>query len=187
MTPVGAERSVHDPERAGSSPEVVIRDYASSDFDACRELWAELALHHRDIYEDTTIGGDDPGAEFERYLHNTRRCGPWVAELQGAVVGLTGLLVEGGWVELEPVIVASRHRGQGIGTLLVERAVQEAGLSGVGSIRVRPVARNADAIRFFARRGFDTVGHLDLLCDIGGRSERKWKSDLVIHGCNLRY
>ena len=37
---------------------VTLRDYQASDFGVCRSIWAELTQHHRDIYEDPTIGGD---------------------------------------------------------------------------------------------------------------------------------
>src|SRR6266699_7232884 len=44
-----------------STPDVVVRDYASADYSACRLLWVELTEHHRRIYEDPFIGGDAPG------------------------------------------------------------------------------------------------------------------------------
>ncbi|MBI4300887.1 MAG: hypothetical protein HY677_07095, partial [Chloroflexi bacterium] len=40
--------------------ETTIREYRTADFEACRSLWGELTRHHREIYEDPTIGGDDP-------------------------------------------------------------------------------------------------------------------------------
>ncbi len=42
-----------------------VREYRSADLDACRRLYAQLVEHHREIYDDATIGGDDPGAGFE--------------------------------------------------------------------------------------------------------------------------
>ena len=57
------------PRQPGSpaTPEIVVRDYADSDYGACRSLWAELTEYHRSIYEDPSIGGDDPGAGFDDY------------------------------------------------------------------------------------------------------------------------
>ena len=40
-----------------------IRTYESEDRDACRLLWAELTQHHRELYADPTIGGEQPGPE----------------------------------------------------------------------------------------------------------------------------
>jgi len=58
-----------------------IRQYNSSDLDQCRSLWAEMVQRHRDIYNDQSIGGDNPGLEFDIHLE---RVGPqyiWVADL----------------------------------------------------------------------------------------------------------
>jgi len=107
---------------------VSIREYRESDFSACRLLWEELTEHHRDIYQEPAIGGDDPGGGFETYMAEPRRRGTWVAEVEGRVVGLTGLLVQ--WEEegeVEPVVVSSSHRDRGIGSMLVERWLRKPG------------------------------------------------------------
>ena len=92
-----------------------IREYRPSDFDACRALWNELTEHHRDIYDDRSIGGADPGQGFETYLGHPKRRASWVAELDGQVIALAGLLVQGEEGELEPVVVSLTHRSKGIG------------------------------------------------------------------------
>jgi len=164
-----------------------IRPYQQTTFPACRNLWVQLTEHHREIYRDPTIGGDDPGLGFEEYLRNPDLKGPWVAELDGDVVGFTGLLVHGEEAEIEPLIVASRCRGHGIGTALLDHATQRAKSFGVRFLSVRPVARNSRAIELFVRAGFDLVGHVDLFKDLSESSERHWKSTIELHGMKLRY
>ena len=44
---------------------VEIRPYGPSDLEACRDLYTQLVEHHREIYDDPSIGGDDPGAGFD--------------------------------------------------------------------------------------------------------------------------
>ena len=78
-----------------STPDVGVRGYASADYSACRMLWVELTEHHRRIYEDPSIGGDDPGSAFDDYLAVPERVASWVADLDGWVVGLTGLFDRG--------------------------------------------------------------------------------------------
>src|SRR6266568_5659081 len=78
-----------------ATPELIVRDYAEGDYRACRALWTELTEYHRSIYGDPSIGGDDPGAGFDGYLATSQRIGSWVAESDGRVVGLTGLLDRG--------------------------------------------------------------------------------------------
>ena len=51
-----------------ATPDVGVRDYAPADYSACRMLWVELTEHHRRIYEDPSIVGDDPGRVFDDYL-----------------------------------------------------------------------------------------------------------------------
>ena len=86
---------------ATPSPSIRIRPYTSPDLDQCRKLWFELTQHHRNIYNDSSIGGDDPGLHFDEHLG---RVGPenlWVAECDGEVVGLVGLIVEDQEAEVE--------------------------------------------------------------------------------------
>jgi GNAT superfamily N-acetyltransferase len=86
------------------------------------------------------------------------------------VVGLTGL-IDGTDGEVEPVVVASARR-EGIGRLLVEAVVEAASGLGIRLLSVRPVARNADALRFFHRMGFGVLGHVEAFMDLTERSDR---------------
>jgi len=145
------------------SNDVTIRPFEEQDASACRALWAELTRWHRALYEDTSIGGDDPGSGFDGYPEQARL---WVAERNGSVVGLVGLQIRGRQAEIEPVVVSFDARGQRIGRSLVETAVEEARAEGVRQVKASPVARNALALRFFHRLGFDTLGHIDVLLDL---------------------
>jgi hypothetical protein len=51
-----------------STSGVVVRDYTPTDYPACRMLRVELTEHHRRIYEDPSVGGNDPGSAFDDYL-----------------------------------------------------------------------------------------------------------------------
>jgi len=55
----------------------------------------ELTDHHRQIYDDPSIGGDDPGTGFDDHLATPGRIASWVAELAGTVMGLTGVFEPG--------------------------------------------------------------------------------------------
>ena len=48
--------------------QVDVGEFRSTDLDACRGLYTQLVEHHREIYADPTIGGDDPGHAFDEYL-----------------------------------------------------------------------------------------------------------------------
>jgi GNAT superfamily N-acetyltransferase len=168
---------------------IKIREYQDADYAACRALWVEMAEYHADIYEDTSIARDRTGSVFEEYLHRADRIGTWVAEVEGQVAGVAGLLrsremLEG---EIEPVIVTSTLRNNGIGTELVRYIVVQAKNKKMRFLRIRPVARNIRAISLYVRLGFDLLGYVDLFQDFSPELGRKWKSGIEIHGNKLRY
>jgi GNAT superfamily N-acetyltransferase len=170
-----------------SAPDVVVRDYAPADYSACRMLWAELTEHHRRIYEDPSIGGDDPGGAFDDYLAVPERVASWVADLDGWVVGLTGLFDRGTSGEVEPVVITDRLRSRGVGRLLIERVVTEAVARGYEYLAIRPVARNVSAVQRFYDAGFRTLGgHVDLTMDLADRRHR-WLDGARLHGLDFRY
>jgi GNAT superfamily N-acetyltransferase len=176
-----------EPAGSVSGLEVAVRDYGPADYSACRALWAELTEHHRRIYEDPSIGGDDPGAAFDDYLALPQRVASWVADLDGRVVGLTGLFDRETSGEVEPVVVTDGLRSRGVGRLLIERVVAEAVARGYEYLAIRPVARNVSAIRRFHDAGFQTLGgHVDLTMDLAGR-RYGWLEGARHHGLEFRY
>jgi GNAT superfamily N-acetyltransferase len=166
---------------------LLVREYRSEDYPACRSLWVELTEHHRRLYEDPSIGGDDPGQGFDDYLQLANRVRSWVAELDDVVSGLAGLLDHGNSGEVEPVVVSTSEQGQGVGRRLIEHVVNEAAARGYGYLTVRPVARNVVAIHNFYNAGFQTLGgHIDLTMDLAERRHR-WLDGQPLHGLDFRY
>jgi GNAT superfamily N-acetyltransferase len=163
-----------------------IRPYRPEDREACRALWRELTRHHRDLYDDPSIGGADPGDRFDEYLAHPKFAGAWVAEEAGRVVGLSGLLGDPAETEIEPVVVSAAHRGRGIGRRLVERMLEEARARGARSVSIRPVARNALAIRRFHEAGFRILGRIEMFQTLEG-SEQDWEPGPDLHGRSFRY
>jgi GNAT superfamily N-acetyltransferase len=144
---------------------VTIRPFEEQDSGPCRALWGELTRAHRALYDDASIGGDDPGSGFDAYLGEFAGARKWVAERGGSVIGFVGLIIRGKQGEIEPVVVSFDARGQGIGRSLVETAVDAARAEGVDQLKASPVARNSHAIDFFHSLGFTALGHVDLLLD----------------------
>jgi GNAT superfamily N-acetyltransferase len=165
----------------------IIREYEEQDFENCRKLWEELTQRHRDIYFDPSIGGDDPGSAFERYLKKTDLAGLWVVEHDGLVVGMAGLLVDEDEAQIEPIVIGSDFRSKGIGTLLLETLRLEAKGRGASFLSIRPVARNIEAIQCFYRAGFSLLGHIDMFIDLSNDNDQGWQDGVTIHGNNFRY
>ena len=164
-----------------------IRQYQSDDLHRCRELWRSLTQRHRDIYDDPTLGGPDPGMEFDEYLGHAQLHRLWVAELAHQVRGLCGLLVREEECELEPIVVDPSCRSRGIGALLAQQAIAESRHLGMKYVNVRPVARNLEAIRFFHREGFRLLGRFELSIALPGASPFGSTRATDVHGLVFEY
>lgn len=100
-------------ERAETA--ATIRTYQPGDLESCRALWVELTEWQRRIYKSSAIGGDEPGLQFDEHLDRAEAEHLWVAEVDGRVVGLAGLIPGDDAAELEPAVVSAPHRRLGIG------------------------------------------------------------------------
>jgi len=159
-----------------------IRNFRKADLESCRTLWAEMTQRHREIYDDSSIGGEDPGFEFDAHLSLVGPRSVWVEEDDGQIVGLVSLIQDDEQAEVEPLIVSVDRRGQGIGTRLLHHAVERARDTGALMVSVKPVARNVEAISFFHEAGFTTLGHIQLFMWLGPASPGKWKEGPVLFG-----
>ena len=150
-----------------------IRRYEPADRDQCRSLWADLTEWHRRLYGDDSIGGADPGSGFDAHVADVGAERIFVAELDGRVVGLAGMVVSGRKVELEPLSVRAGCRGLGVGRELTEAVLAAARAEGALQVVVRPTGRNAEAIRVFHALGFDIVARVELVHDL--RDDERWR------------
>lgn len=164
-----------------------IRHYRPSDVEGCRELWRDLTQRHRDIYDDPTIGGDDPGPAFDEYLAHPHFWKAWVADEGVDVVGLCGLLVDGDEAELEPIVVRPTHRGRGVGAALTRHAITEARALGKRFISVRPVGRNVEAIAFFRQVGFRLLNRVELALPLAEGVGPADEHEVDVHGLSFRF
>jgi len=163
-----------------------IRPFAPHDAETCRRLWEELTEWHREIFDSPEIGGEEPGRAFDEHLVTVGPENLWVAEDEGKIVGLAGL-VTGVEAELEPVVVAGDHRGRGIGRMLAEAVVDAARERGARTVKVRPVGRNVEAVRFFHGLGFDILFQLELGMDLVDRGREVWVPGERVAGRDFRF
>lgn len=82
--------------------DISIRTYHPGDLEACRVLWEALTQHHRDLYQDPSLGSDNPGFYFDRHLARVGSDHIWVAVYDGKVIGLVGLILGEQEAEVEP-------------------------------------------------------------------------------------
>jgi len=163
---------------------VSIRKYRPGDLADCRSLWTDLTQWHRELYSDRTIGGDDPGSGFDAHLAEVRPERIWVAEQDGRVVGLAGMIVRGRKVELEPLSVRAGCRGAGIGRQLAAAVIAAARREGARQIFVRPTGRNAQAIQVFHTLGFDVISRVELVYNL--TDDERWREGEDFAGRTFR-
>ena len=154
---------------------ITIRRYHDGDLGACRALWVELTGWHREIYRNPRLGGPDPGQQFNELLTTAGPDHIWVAEMDGRVVGMAGLILRHDEAELEPIVVSDGFRDLGIGRRLAQAVISAAREAGVRQLLTRPVARNALAIQFFHALGFDVLGQLELVMDLRPPDDQDWR------------
>ena len=139
------------------------------------------------VDDDSTIGGEDPGSEFDVHLTQVGPDHIWVAESDDEVVGFVSLIHQGEEAEIEPIVVRPEIRSAGVGHLLVEHAVEQAKNLGVLCLSVKPVARNEEAISFFYDAGFRTLGHIQLFMWLGDSFPGQWKKGPELFGRPFEY
>lgn len=164
---------------------VEIRGYRPDDRVACRRLWEDLTEWHRALYGSPGIGGNDPRLLFDEHLAAAGDENILLADMGGTVVGMTGLIVRGSEIELEPLVVSPDRRGQGIGTMLATAVIERARSMGARTVVVKPAARNMAAIGLFVSQGFDVLGQVELMLDLEP-GERTWEQ-ADLSGLSLRY
>ena len=149
-----------------------IRPLSPSELELVAPVWASLLRHHGEVEPDLPIR---PAAEswpmrradYERWLAEPGSFA-LVAEDESEAAGYTVVRVRGPdetWVtsertaELETLAVLPTRRGAGIGAALLDAVDAELDRLGVDDLWVAVVASNAEALRFYERRGLRTYMH----------------------------
>jgi GNAT superfamily N-acetyltransferase len=129
----------------------------------------------------------DSGAGFEEYLTRLDLSGLWVADhADDGVIGLVGLIMRGRAGEVEPVVVTSSHRHQGVGRKLLRHVASEAQRRNLSALTISPSSRNVDAIRSLHAAGYDVVSSIELTLDLD-RTVHEWQQEgLELHELQFR-
>lgn len=142
---------------------LTIRLAYSDDIPVLAKLLGELFR----IEDDFTINIEKQTRGLELLLQNSHSI-VLVAETDNGVVGMITLqrvisTVMGEYVgTIEDVIVAQEYRGAGIGTKLLDAAIDEAEERGWLRLTLGVDLRNAKGIGFYQKKGFDT-SHMGLM------------------------
>jgi len=78
----------------------------------------------------------------------------WVAEVNGAIVGLLVLVVHPGYLLIENIAVQPSAQRRGIGSRLLSLAEDEARANGLGEIRLYTNEGMTENLAFYPRHGY---------------------------------
>lgn len=83
----------------------------------------------------------------------------FLAQKEGAYLGHIAIEKEFvGWAYVEDLEVAAAHRGQGVGTALIQKAIQWAKDRSLAGVRLETQDNNLMACRFYLKHGFQIGG-----------------------------
>ncbi|WP_382465552.1 GNAT family N-acetyltransferase [Streptomyces noursei] len=132
------------------SSDTVIRRYRDADQDAVCDLWSRASKQAHPFIEGE---GEGERARILREVHLVR-AENWVAERDGAVIGVLGLRAgDDAGAEIDGLFVAPEAQGAGTGRELMEHAAAR-----YGALTLEVFEENARARRFSARLGFTERG-----------------------------
>ncbi len=81
-----------------------------------------------------------------------------VAERDGLIVGYAGLAVAGDQGDVQTIAVLAEHRRAGVGALMLNALLDEAGRRGASAVFLEVRADNAPAQAMYERFGFHQLG-----------------------------
>jgi ribosomal-protein-alanine N-acetyltransferase len=137
---------------------LTIRAFRSSDQSAARALIEEgLGEHFGCIDRDANPDLVDIEASYSK-----PNCAFLVAEVDGELVGTTGLVLDAGCARLVRVGVARNHRRTGVASALLEKAIELAAAAGVHEVIAYTQPEWAAAMAFYVEHGFEPYGRDDI-------------------------
>jgi len=166
--------------------DIAITRSGADRIDELQPLWKALQDHHASLCE--TLAGLRPRTAEDSWAAARQKYAEWlsdtdafvlIAEQAGLPVGYA-LVTLGdpywGWVtgervaDVDTLSVLPEARGREVGTKLMDAVESELDRRGVREFRVVVLAPNAEALRFYERRGLSPVTHT-LLGRIQGAEE----------------
>ncbi|HVF52033.1 MAG TPA: GNAT family N-acetyltransferase [Actinomycetota bacterium] len=137
---------------------IKIRALTEDDIPAVLDLLESVAAEERWIGTELPIDRADRTKRWRTDYLGDRGC-MFVAEVDGALVGTSGVEDDRGLVDLG-MMVRDGYRRQGIGSQLLQASIDWARARGAHKITLQSWPENQPAIALYERFGFEREGHL---------------------------
>ncbi len=136
---------------------VVVRNATVADIDGLMALRREVAGEGRWIAAELPL---DEEGDRRTLTESAERGSLFVAEHDGALVGMVGMHLPRYKVADLGMNVKDGYRGQGIGSALVEQAIEWARSAGAHKIALQHWPHNTAARALYDKYGFEQEGYL---------------------------
>ncbi len=144
---------------------IIIRTAREEDINRILELYHELAIITSEVEQGKHLSSEDYRETFAR-IRVVPGYHLLVADDRGIVVGTMVLLImpnlahnASPWAIIENLIVDSRYRGQQIGQLLIEHAIEKARESGCYKLILTSNKKRRAAHKFYRLLGFEASSY----------------------------
>lgn len=165
-TSPGCQTSLAPDGRA--APPFHIEEVGPGRLDAVRELWLALHRHHAAIGSHPLVTDEDASWERRRAVYHAwlthNEAFLLLAESGPEPVGYAIVHLQDGpddtyplgnrYAEIYSLSVSPEHRGQGIGTALLDAAESRLAALGIVDVAIAAMVENEAALRLYASRGF---------------------------------
>jgi phosphinothricin acetyltransferase len=147
-----------------------------------REHWEDVRrIHAEGIASGVATFETEPAPDWESWSASHLEFGRLVAILDGRVAGWAALsqvsdrCCYGGVAEVSIYIAADR-RGQGLGSKLLQRLIEESEEHGIWTLQAGVFPQNATSVTLHEKAGFRVVGRRERLGKLRGR----WQDVLLM-------
>ncbi len=165
---------------------VTIREYGVKDFVGLTNLVAEFFTFHRRLNGRGPLPPDEaatiiPQDMLQEHSHIL------VADAgEGKdIVGFCRIELHEGAYFLRELGVTENWRIRGVGTALLRAAEDYIKAAGETNLYLSVIPRNIDAVRFFVRRGYDTINTMELRTEVP--EEKVQRKALHFLGLQFQY
>lgn len=135
-----------------------VRRCDAADFDEWFALFEQVAAEGTGIGAEAPVHREYMRDSFDKEL-TSRSAVRFLAEIDGVLVGDLGVRVAGGVAELG-MMVRDGHRGQGIGSALMDACIEWAREAGAHKVALQVWPHNEAALALYRKYGFEIEGRL---------------------------
>lgn len=138
---------------------ITVRPSEAADFDEWFALFEAVAAEGRWIGAELPVDRDERRASFERTLASPTGMSFVAVDDDGQIVGNIGVNLSGGVAEFG-MMIADGHRGQGIGSDLLQACLEWARSVEAHKVALSVWPHNEAAIGLYKKFGFEIEGRL---------------------------